>query len=198
MDKDSLILITDDKPKRADATRNRRKLMETAQALFKAQGVANVTMSEIAQSAEVGKGTLYRHFNDKAMLCHAMLDEAMRNLQQNTLLYLRNSDNPTQSLRWFLGQAVMYVDHHTELLREVAVASDTPYLEHPAHIWFRQTIFSLLQRIGIEGDHEYFADTLYVLLDVRTIRFQRQIRGYQVERIIEGIHAILDAMIQSD
>jgi AcrR family transcriptional regulator len=192
---DSLFILNDNKPQRADAARNRRKLMEVAQTLFNEQGVANVTMSEIAQSASVGKGTLYRHFSDKATLCHAMLDEAMRNFQQATLLYLRNSDNPANALRWFLGEAVAYVDEHIELLREAATAGDTPYLEHPAHIWFRQTIFSLLQRIGVQGDLDYMTDTLYVMLDVRTIRFQRQMRGYERERIVDGIHTLADALM---
>lgn len=194
-DNKPLNLITGDKPTRADALRNRRKLMDVARKLFAEQGVANVTMSEIAQSACVGKGTLYRHFSDKAQVCHAMLDEAMRHLQQATLLYLRNSDSPPSALRWFLAQAVAYVDEHSDLLREVAQASDTPYLQHPAHLWFRQTIFSLLQRAGGRGDLEYQADVLYVMLDVRTVRFQRQIRGYPRERITEGMNALLDSFL---
>jgi len=48
-------------PLRADARRNRDKIIATARALYAKRGL-EVSMKEIARSAEVGTGTLYRHF----------------------------------------------------------------------------------------------------------------------------------------
>ncbi|HRF98801.1 MAG TPA: helix-turn-helix domain-containing protein, partial [Aggregatilineales bacterium] len=56
---DDSILINPTNPPRADALRNHALLLETARQLFVEQGVESVTMSQIAQAAGVGKGTLY-------------------------------------------------------------------------------------------------------------------------------------------
>src|SRR5213080_2904657 len=50
---------------RADAARNRIKVLAAAEQLFSARGVAAVSMDDVAASAGVGKGTLYRRFGDK-------------------------------------------------------------------------------------------------------------------------------------
>src|SRR5262245_45914822 len=47
--------------RRADAERNRRRLLEAARQTFAAAG-ANASLEDIARRAGVGIGTLYRHF----------------------------------------------------------------------------------------------------------------------------------------
>jgi AcrR family transcriptional regulator len=64
--------MTDDKPLRADAARNRQRVLEVAQELFATDGIA-VPIDEIARRAEVGVGTLYRHFPTKEALYAAVV-----------------------------------------------------------------------------------------------------------------------------
>src|SRR3984957_3328332 len=52
------------KPLRADAARNRARVLETAYETFAAEGLA-VPIEEIARRAGVGAGTVYRHFPTK-------------------------------------------------------------------------------------------------------------------------------------
>src|SRR4051794_39789351 len=59
---------------RADAARNRERILEAAERLFAEQGVPNVSMDDIAACAKVGKGTLYRRFGDRGGLALALLD----------------------------------------------------------------------------------------------------------------------------
>lgn len=197
MDSDDLIPIDNAKPLRADALRNRKHLLRTASALFDAQSIADVTMSAIAKEADVGKGTLYRHFSTKAEILHALLDEDMRHFQEETLLRLRNSRDPLGTLRWFLATALEWVVDHSAMLHEVASQEPFEMLQHPAHLWWRQTILGLLQQTAADGDLAYIADLLYVMLDVRTIRFQQVTRGYAVERIATGLHTTLNSLIAS-
>jgi len=194
MDNDDLLLQPQSKPARADAARNHKRLLNTARQLFQDEGVAEVTMSAIAKAAGVGKGTLYRHFPDKAQLCHALLDEAMRDFQQRTIEELRHDRDPMDHLRWFLWQAIVYVDQYSDLLREAAVTGEATNLQHPAHIWWRQTILSLLHRMRVVGDVSYTADVLYVLLDVQTLRFQRENLGYDLQRIVDGVLLVLQRL----
>lgn len=192
---DNLIPLNNDhKPIRADAARNRKHLLDVAMRLFSEDGVEYVTMSAIARAAEVGKGTLYRHFEDKGALIHALLDKDMRSFQRDTLLYLRNSQQPRVALRWFLEVAVSWVIEHDDLLHEAAKQESLEMLQHPAHLWWRQTIYGLLSQLKLVGDLDYACDVLYVMLDVRTIRFQRSAQQYGTERIVAGLHMTLERL----
>lgn len=70
---------------RADAARNRARVLTAAAELFTARGIADVTMDDIAARAGVGKGTLYRRFGDRSGLAAALLDERERDLQSRIL-----------------------------------------------------------------------------------------------------------------
>jgi AcrR family transcriptional regulator len=198
MKPDNIISLTQEKAFRADAVRNRRILMDTANRLFQADGVETITMSTIAKEAGVGKGTLYRHFPDKAALCHALLDEDMREFQHMTLLQLRTTPQPVNALKWFFQAAVDYVDSHSELLHEASIQSGMDSLTHPAHLWWWQTIYGLLLRLELQGDVNYMADSLYLMLDVNTIRFQRRRQNYDSARIVAGLHMLLDKLLANN
>ncbi len=192
---ENLIPLNQEKNIRADAARNRERLLQSAQRLFAEKGIQEVTMSAIAKDAGVGKGTLYRHFADKAAVCHALLDGDMRRFQQQTLVALQSAGDEVEALRWFLGEAADYVVNHSDLLCEVANQGGVEMLSHPAHIWWRQTILGLLERIHPDGDRSYMADGFYVLLDVQTIRFQRRTLGYDLARIKEGLSLMVDRLV---
>src|ERR1700746_1940865 len=61
---------------RADAERNRRRVLDAAQALFRERGL-EVGVAEIAQRAGVGRGTLFRNFPTKQDLIAAIVIERM-------------------------------------------------------------------------------------------------------------------------
>ena len=61
----------DARPKRADARRNYEKVVEAARDAF-AEGGASTSLEEIARRAQVGIGTLYRHFPTRQALLEAV------------------------------------------------------------------------------------------------------------------------------
>jgi len=64
--------VTEEKPLRADARRNRAKVLEAAEAVFAAKGTGAPT-EEVAREAGVGIGTVFRHFPTKEALLEAVL-----------------------------------------------------------------------------------------------------------------------------
>jgi AcrR family transcriptional regulator len=72
-------------PGRADAARNREKVLAAARELFEQRGVANVPIDEIARAAGVGKGTVFHRFGDRAGLVMALVDDEERALQERIL-----------------------------------------------------------------------------------------------------------------
>ena len=63
-----------EKPLRADARRNREKVLAAARAVFSEQGV-DAQMDDVARRADVGVGTVYRHFPTKEALLRALTEE---------------------------------------------------------------------------------------------------------------------------
>jgi AcrR family transcriptional regulator len=66
----------EDRRLRADAERNRRRVLDAAEALFRERGL-DVSVAEIAQRAGVGRGTLFRNFPSKEALIVAIVRERM-------------------------------------------------------------------------------------------------------------------------
>jgi AcrR family transcriptional regulator len=64
---------------RADARRNRDRLLRTAKTAFAEEGLS-VSLDDIARRAGVGPGTLYRHFPTKESLFEAVVHERLRQL----------------------------------------------------------------------------------------------------------------------
>ncbi len=190
-----LTLFPLEKKERTDALRNRQRLLETAASLFRQQGAAQVTMSAIAEAAGVGKGTLYRHFSDKGALILALLDADMQALQARVLATLAGPQPLADKLRWFLEETAHYVIAHLELLESVDTRPEVIRL-HPAHDWWRMTLYGLLRQIPTCAEPDIAADVLYLMLDAQTIRYQRFARSYSAERIIYGLHYTLARLIE--
>lgn len=66
--------MTPGAPRRADAQRNRDRLLAAAEAALNAHG-AGASLDDIARAAGVGNATLYRHFPTRAMLIEAVYDQ---------------------------------------------------------------------------------------------------------------------------
>jgi AcrR family transcriptional regulator len=94
-----------EKPLRADARRNREKVMDAARAVFADQGV-DAQMDDVARRADVGVGTVYRHFPTKEALLTALTDElfAVLAAQARELLELDDPWEAFTRTMWFGGE----------------------------------------------------------------------------------------------
>ncbi|MBS7544260.1 TetR/AcrR family transcriptional regulator [Ancylobacter oerskovii] len=64
---------------RADARRNRERILRAAMRRFAAEGI-DASLDDIAREAEVGAGTLYRHFPSREALLAAALQDRQKEL----------------------------------------------------------------------------------------------------------------------
>lgn len=126
---------------RADARRNRRRLLEAAQTLFRERGL-DVSVAEIAEAAGVGRGTLFRNFASKEDLIEAIVAERM----YEAAVYgeqLLDAENPGDALFDFLAHMV----GRQQLDRALFEAIDETWLSkeviRPAHT----AVFGVLERL---------------------------------------------------
>jgi AcrR family transcriptional regulator len=72
-------VISGGKPLRADARRNRERVLKAARAVFADQGI-DAQIDDVAKRAKVGVGTVYRHFPTKEALVDAIVLERFEEL----------------------------------------------------------------------------------------------------------------------
>jgi AcrR family transcriptional regulator len=96
--------VTEPKPLRADARRNRARVLEAAEAVFAGKGTSAPT-EEVAKAAGVGIGTVFRHFPTKEALLEAVLLDRMRRFAEEAEA-LGNAANPGEAFYEFLGSWV--------------------------------------------------------------------------------------------
>ena len=107
------------RPLRADAQRNRARLIEVAKAMFSEEG-ADASLEAIARMAGVGIGTLYRHFPTRDTLIEAVYRTETEHLAKAASRFAETLP-PIEALRAWLR---MFVDHiATKQVMSPALAS---------------------------------------------------------------------------
>lgn len=101
------ILASDRSQLRADARRNRDRILDTAMRHFSSHGIT-ASLEEIAREAGVGAGTLYRHFPSREALLAAALEEQQEELLARSR-QARAIDDPDAALGAWLGALQDYL-----------------------------------------------------------------------------------------
>jgi AcrR family transcriptional regulator len=92
---------------RADAQRNRLRILEVAKAAFTRMG-ANINLDEVAKQAGVGPGTLYRHFPTRDALLEAVYRTEVEKLAAAESEFARTMP-PVEALRAWMWLFVDYI-----------------------------------------------------------------------------------------
>jgi AcrR family transcriptional regulator len=172
---------------RADAARNRERILVAARRLFDERGAGGVSMDEVAEAAGVGKGTLFRRFGSRAALAQAVLSEREKEFQEGFIRGeppLGPGAPPDQRLVAF-GEAMLdTLDTHSELL--LAAETGPARFAHPAYAVHRLHVTLLLGQADPACDAELLADTLLAALGAELFVYLRQVRGMELDRLKEG------------
>ncbi|MFF7388253.1 TetR/AcrR family transcriptional regulator [Streptomyces scabiei] len=178
-----------DQPRlRADAARNRTRLLEVAARLATECGAANLTMEAVASAAEVGKGTVFRRFGDRFGLLVALLDHHEREFQASFLTGpppLGPDAPPVERLRAFGAATIRHEYAHRDLYL-AARADATRSHANPAAQLRLSHLCMLLRRAGVRGDIELLAQTLLGYLDINLVDHLVERRGMSLDRLELG------------
>jgi AcrR family transcriptional regulator len=88
---------------RSDARRNRERIVEAARAAFAEQG-PDAQIDDIARRAEVGVGTVYRHFPTKDALVAELIRLKLTALRDRARRKLAEGGDPGEAFRSFLRE----------------------------------------------------------------------------------------------
>ncbi|GAA2062604.1 TetR/AcrR family transcriptional regulator [Catenulispora yoronensis] len=110
---------------RADALRNRERLVEVAQSAFATNGI-DTSLEEIARQAGVGIGTLYRRFPTREDLIAAVLAERYLKLAEVALVLAEEREDPDSAFTEWLALLV----EHMALYRGLSLAVKEAMHDH--------------------------------------------------------------------
>ena len=83
--------------------RTRKKLKEAALDVFSEKGIDAATVADITEKADLGKGTLYQHFDDKDQIVITLVEDAVTHLADRMKGYDSPPENAGGNARIFAG-----------------------------------------------------------------------------------------------
>lgn len=136
---------------RADAQRNRERLLEVAKAAFADEG-PDVSLDEIARRAGVGIGTLYRHFPTRDAIVEAVYRREVEQLAGSATRLL-GSLSPGEALHEWMRLFVDYIATKKVMASALgSIVGGTTELYDSSRTQITDAMFLLVDRAGAAGD----------------------------------------------
>lgn len=182
------VLLDGEPVERADAARNRAKLLDAASTLIRERGAEHLTMEGVASAACVGKGTVFRRFGDRVGLLFAVLDETEKALQQQFLFGpppIGPGAPPVERLEAFGVAVLRHQIAHMNLYLEADRSADRRY-GTPSRMVRERHITVLLREAGVRGDSELLSNTLQCFLDPTSLDHLLTNRGRTLAALEDG------------
>lgn len=195
MNDEKIFLI---RTERRDAAENRQRILDAAFRLFEQQGVEQVSMNQIATEAQIGPGTLYRRYKNKGELCFDLIKDNIVIFFDDIDTYLEETrgESPSVRFKWVLGLFIRFRENKAQLLKGVESSASTntakPLIMSPLYSELHQIFVDLFEEIKVNESSRvntvFRADMLLQTLRSDSYLFQREVRGYSPEMILEQIY----------
>ncbi|MEU5183477.1 TetR/AcrR family transcriptional regulator [Streptomyces longwoodensis] len=179
---------------RADAARNRARLLDAAARLVAEHGAAGVTMEAVAAAANVGKGTVFRRFGDRTGLLTALLDHSEKKFQAAFLggpPPLGPGAPPVERLRAFGCAMLRRSAEQLDLQLAAEPSADRRFASPPLRVLHGHVALLLRQAVP-DADTELVAHTLMGYLNPVLIHHLTRQCGMPLERLEDGWTDLVD------
>lgn len=134
---------------RADARRNRQKVLDAATDLFAEQGLS-VHVDDIAKRAGVGVATLFRNFPTKEALIEAVVADMQQDLLDDVHAALAEPD-PGEAFKAFVNRVAKLRSRHRVLAEKMATELGPHIVDSPVEDQLRAAIERLVERAQAAG-----------------------------------------------
>lgn len=201
---------TPQRPKREDDPYQAR-ILDAARQLFDEHGLKDVSMYQIAKTAGIGQGSLYRRYADKGEICYELLksyserlltglEEDARSVEGN---FKAEGVSAMDTLLSSIKRIVDFVDEHAELLMviksEFNGKRQPTQFGHPLFVRLNSIITEMLRQALDAGeicdiDPQFMGSALIAIISPDSYLYQQKYQETSKEEILKGIVRILRAM----
>jgi AcrR family transcriptional regulator len=172
---------------RADAARNRARVLAAAGRIVARCGIDGLTMDAVAAEAGVGKGTVFRRVGDRANLARALVSERERGFQDALLRGpppLGPGAPPVERLVAFGHGLLALLDEHAELILAAERGPvGTGRLRSRPYALYRTHLAVLLREADAGLDVDVLADVLLAASSAELFTELRRGRGLPLARV---------------
>ncbi|TQL91140.1 TetR/AcrR family transcriptional regulator [Pseudonocardia kunmingensis] len=182
---------------RADAARNRARVLTAAADLFRSKDPRAVTMDDVARAAGVGRATLYRRYPDVASIAGALLGEHEAAIQEQVIRGdppLGPGAPPEDRLAAFYAAMVEHLERQLPLV--LAVDAGAARFAVGSYGFWRAHVRVLLEA-GDVPDPDALVDTLLAPLSGEVFRYQRD-SGLAPEQIAGALARLARRVLLGD
>ena len=173
-----------------------QKILNTAQALFNRYGVEEVSMHQVAKTAGIGQGTLYRRYPSKSKICLTLMEAKIDRFFQDLDDYLCSSGEEPVSLRLrtVMYRVILLINEDLEWLRVVLTSerleeSKNNLCTNSPFGYLQLQIKSLLEHAAEQRSLKpldpAFTSLLLVTLPRADVILHLRDMGYDAEQIAE-------------
>jgi AcrR family transcriptional regulator len=180
---------------RKDAARHRELILNTANKLFNLHGVDSVSMHQIAKSAGIGQGTLYRRYSSKGDLCAELLMDSFHRFKAEveSCLNAMEQHSVHERMKTLFAKLIDYMAdniHWLNALKPAAFCQEDrgKFYTSPPCAFLTDLISSLLDEAVLRGDipsldTSFAAFNIMAALNPDAFLYLLEERGYPVEQI---------------
>lgn len=174
---------------RSDAKKNRALIIETAKIMFSATDISEVSMTQIADQAHIGKGTLYRHFTSKSEIAMALLDDDIVKMFANISCYRQQHDDSLAQLRYILMQFVALKEQNISLLQEIEREGkrDRTMLSLPFYNELKTEVLSCLDGVDVPTPPDFYVDMMLNSFSADIYEHHRKLSGIDASTYVERV-----------
>jgi AcrR family transcriptional regulator len=201
--------MSDGRPERADAARNRRAILAATEELLATHRPQDISMEQVAAAAGVGKGTVFHRFGNRMGLMHALMVQRARALEEMVTAGpppLGEGAPERERLLAFLDAIIEVVSRNKSLMAELAYsAASVPAAakdqggeergEHPVYRFWHGHISALIAAQRPGADAEMIAHILLGALHSEVILNQLTTEG--PERLSSAVRAMACAVLDA-
>ncbi|MGI8506239.1 MAG: TetR/AcrR family transcriptional regulator [Solirubrobacteraceae bacterium] len=183
---------------RADAARNREKVLAAAERLFAEHGAEHVSMDAVAAAAGVGKGTLFRRFSDRSTLARAVLSRHEEHFQDAIIrgpAPLGPGAPPLERLIAFGTEYMSFVEQHFDLHCAAEFGRAGARYRSPVYALYLTHLTMLVRQADPALDAEYVAAVLMGALTADLLRHLRQDRTMSPVRIHTAWRSLVQRLV---
>ena len=182
------------RPLRADAVRNRERLLETAKAAFAEVG-PDLSLDEIARRAGVGIGTLYRHFPSREAVVAAVYEREVRQIAEAARRLSREA-GPLEALRQWMRLFIDYLATKKGLSAALgAMVGNPPPAFAAAGGQITEAMTLLVDRAVASGEVRRDVDVLDLMRGLAGLAYGAATPGWEagtlrlVDILVDGLKA---------
>jgi len=171
----------------------RQRLLEAALRLFQEQGYDDMTVEEIAEAADVAKGTFFNYFEAKELILPALAQWRFQQLEELLAAGSNLPDSPVARIKLALGLVAEDPLADPSLMRRLFAVQETDFDVHPAHA-LTNLLAGLVRQAQASGEIRPDLAAIHVGGMVRALFFH-QLMSYHLGCRPASLSELLDQTV---